>query len=59
MKTKTHFAFRIDVWDDAGDNLVEHLAGLDDYAMAVVAYWARSRTGRKTRSRCARVFASW
>jgi hypothetical protein len=40
MKTKTHFAFRIDVWDDAGDNLVEHLAGLDDYAMAVVAYWA-------------------
>jgi hypothetical protein len=40
MKTKTHFAFRIDVWDDAGDNLVEHLAGLDDYAMAVVAYSA-------------------
>jgi hypothetical protein len=29
MKTKTHFAFRIDVWDGAGDNLVEHLAGLD------------------------------
>jgi hypothetical protein len=40
MKTKTHFAFRIDVWDGAGDNLVEHLAGLDDYAMAVAAYWA-------------------
>jgi hypothetical protein len=38
MKTKTHFAFRIDVWD--GDNLVEHLAGLDDYSMAVAAYWA-------------------
>jgi hypothetical protein len=40
VKTKTHFAFRIDVWDDAGDNLVEHLAGLDDYGMAVAAYWA-------------------
>ena len=40
MKTKTHFAFRIDVWDGTGDNLVEHLAGLDDYAMAVAAYWA-------------------
>jgi predicted hotdog family 3-hydroxylacyl-ACP dehydratase len=40
MKTKAHFAFRIDVWDSAGDNLVEHLAGLDDYAMAVAAYWA-------------------
>jgi hypothetical protein len=37
MKIKTH---RIDVWDDAGDNLVEHLAGLDDYAMTVAAYWA-------------------
>jgi len=32
--------FRVDIWDDKGDNLVEHLAGLDDYAMAVVAYWA-------------------
>jgi hypothetical protein len=40
MKTKTHFAFQIDVWDDAGDNLVEHLAGLDEYAMAVAAYSA-------------------
>jgi hypothetical protein len=38
MKTNTYFAFRIDVWDATGDNLVEHLAGLDDYAMAVVAY---------------------
>jgi hypothetical protein len=40
MKTKTYLAFRIDIWDDAGDNLVEHLAGLDDYAMPVAAYWA-------------------
>jgi hypothetical protein len=40
MKTKTHFAFRIDVWDGATDNLVEHLAGLDDYSMAVAAYSA-------------------
>jgi len=37
MKTKTYFAFRIDLWDDAGDNLVERLAGLDDYGMAVAA----------------------
>jgi hypothetical protein len=40
MKTKTYFAFRIDVWDSPGDSLTEHLAGLDDYAMAVAAYWA-------------------
>jgi hypothetical protein len=25
------------VWDDPGDNLVQHLAGLDDYAMVVAA----------------------
>jgi hypothetical protein len=40
MKTKTHFAFRIDVWDSAGNGIAEHLAGLEDYAMAVAAYWA-------------------
>ena len=31
MKTKTHFAFRVDVWDNAGDNIVEHIAGIDDF----------------------------
>jgi hypothetical protein len=40
MKEKTHFAFRIDVWDAAGNNLVEQLAGLDDHMMAIAAYWA-------------------
>jgi hypothetical protein len=40
MKTKIYFAFRIDVWDGRGDNLAEHLGGLEDYAMAVAAYWA-------------------
>jgi hypothetical protein len=34
MKTKTYFAFRIDVWDATGDNLVEHLAGLDKTSLA-------------------------
>jgi hypothetical protein len=27
MKTKTHFAFRVDIWDDTGDSIVEHVAG--------------------------------
>jgi len=27
MKTKTYFAFRIDVWDSAGNSLTEHLGG--------------------------------
>jgi hypothetical protein len=40
MKTKTYFAFHIDVWDNSGDSLTEHLAGLEDYARAVAAYRA-------------------
>jgi hypothetical protein len=40
MKTKTHFAFRMDAWDGGGNEIVEHLAGLDNYGMAVGAYWA-------------------
>jgi hypothetical protein len=35
VKTKTHFACRVDIWDAAGNNLVEHLAGLDD----LTAWW--------------------
>jgi hypothetical protein len=31
MKTKTHFAFRVDIWDDSGDSIVEHVAGVDDF----------------------------
>jgi hypothetical protein len=31
MKTKTHFAFRVGVWDDTGDSIVEHFAGVDDF----------------------------
>ena len=30
MKTKTHFAFRVDIWDDTGDSIVEHVAGVDE-----------------------------
>ena len=29
MKTKTHFAFRVDIWDDAGYSIIEHVAGVD------------------------------
>jgi hypothetical protein len=27
MTTRTHFAFRIDLWDATADNIVEHVAG--------------------------------
>jgi hypothetical protein len=26
--TRTHFAFRIDMWDSSGENIVEHIAGV-------------------------------
>jgi hypothetical protein len=31
MTTRTHFAFRIDLWDATGDNIVEHIAGAEDF----------------------------
>ena len=40
MKTKTYFAFRIDIWDDTGDSIIEHVAGVDDFEVAVATYWA-------------------
>jgi hypothetical protein len=32
MKTKTHFAFRVDIWDK------EHVAGIDDFEVAEATY---------------------
>jgi hypothetical protein len=40
MKTKTHFAFRVDIWDDTGDSIVEHIAGVEDYQVALATYRA-------------------
>jgi hypothetical protein len=40
MKTKTHFIFRVDIWDDAGDRIVEHVAGADDFELAEAIYRA-------------------
>jgi hypothetical protein len=40
MKTKTHFAFRIDIWDDTGDSVVEHVAVVDDFEVAEATYRA-------------------
>ena len=31
MKTKIYFAFRVDIWDDSGNSIVEHVAGVDDF----------------------------
>jgi hypothetical protein len=40
MKTKTHFAFRVDIWDDRGGSIVEHVAGVEDYQVALATFRA-------------------
>jgi hypothetical protein len=35
---KSTFRYRIDRWDAAGDNVLEHVAGLEDLAVAQAAY---------------------
>lgn len=37
---RTNFTFRIDTWTPNDESIIEYLAGLDDHAMAVAAYWA-------------------
>jgi hypothetical protein len=39
-KTKTHLTFRVHIWDDAGDSIVEHVAGADDFQVAEAIYRA-------------------
>jgi hypothetical protein len=39
-ETKTHFAFRVDIWDDTGDSIVEHVTGVDDFEVAEATYRA-------------------
>jgi hypothetical protein len=38
--TRTHFAFRIDMWGSDGESIVEHLAGAEDFQLALATYRA-------------------
>jgi hypothetical protein len=31
---------RVDIWDDTGDSIVEHVAGMDDFEVAEATYRA-------------------
>jgi len=63
MKTKTYFAFRIDIWDDTGDSIIEYVAGVDDFEVAEAAYraavarWPRARIFPHFSSACASAWA--
>jgi hypothetical protein len=43
LHQSTHFPFRIDVWDDQGDSVERHVAGVDDLETAVATYWSACR----------------
>jgi hypothetical protein len=41
--TRTHFTFRVDTWTLDGESIVEHIAGIEDYQIALATY----RAGRE------------
>jgi hypothetical protein len=38
--TKPHFAFRIDRWDNNGKAIIERVAGIEDFDVAIAAFRA-------------------
>src|SRR5215510_766764 len=54
MNTKTHFAFRVDVWDDTGNSIVENVAGVDDFEVAEATYRAAVSRWPAARKLCDR-----
>jgi hypothetical protein len=40
-KTRTHFTYRIDIWTKPdGEAIVEHVAGIEDYQLALTTFRA-------------------
>ena len=37
---RTHFTFRVDTWTLDGESIVEHVAGVEDYQVALATYRA-------------------
>ena len=35
---RTHFTFRVDTWTPDGESIVEHVAGVEDYQVALAAF---------------------
>ena len=40
MSTRLHFLYRIDMWSRDGRNVIEHLAGVEDFQVAMATYRA-------------------
>ena len=39
-KTRAHFTFRLDTWTADGESIVEHVAGVEDYDVALATFHA-------------------
>jgi hypothetical protein len=37
---RTHFTFRVDTWAPDGESIVEHVAGVEDYQVALATFLA-------------------
>ena len=37
---RTHSTFRVDTWTPDGESIVEHVAGIEDYQVALATYRA-------------------
>jgi hypothetical protein len=44
MTTRIHFLYRIDMWSRDGERVIEHLAGVEDFQVAMATY--RAACGR-------------
>jgi hypothetical protein len=40
VENRIHFAHHVDAWDDDGQNVIEHLAGVEDFELAMATYRA-------------------
>lgn len=37
---RTHFLYRVDMWTINGEHVIEHLAGVEDFQLAMATYRA-------------------
>jgi hypothetical protein len=58
MKTGARFTYRIDVLDDAGMSIMDHLAGMEDYDLAQQSYLTARKRWPNRSSPCVKVRAS-
>jgi hypothetical protein len=40
MSTRLHFLYRVDMWSIDGEKVIEHLAGVEDFRVAMATYRA-------------------